>query len=111
MAGGAEVIVQGIPLRRTNGRLAPDHRAAFGVRAAGLSYGNYGAYFRRVRDSLSAAVASEETSHIYPDRCEHCDICTGKLLSPARRRAKTGVLRKAHLVYGPILYPPARRAA
>jgi uncharacterized protein len=47
---------------------------------------DYGAYFRRVRDSLTAAIASRDASHAYPDPCEHCDICRWQERCDRRRR-------------------------
>jgi uncharacterized protein len=45
---------------------------------------DYGAYFRRVRDSLTAAIASGDAA--YPDPCEHCDICRWQERCDHRRR-------------------------
>ena len=47
---------------------------------------DYGAYFRRVRDSLTAAVASPAALYVYPDPCEHCDICSWQERCDRRRR-------------------------
>jgi uncharacterized protein len=36
---------------------------------------DYGAYFRRVREGLTSAVARTDAADPYPEPCQHCDIC------------------------------------
>jgi predicted RecB family nuclease len=47
---------------------------------------DFGAYYRRVRDSLAKAVRSPEPPP-YPDPCEYCEICRWRERCDARRRA------------------------
>jgi uncharacterized protein len=47
---------------------------------------DYGAYFRRVRDSLAATTNSEDAAQTYPDPCEHCDLCRWQERCDQRRR-------------------------
>jgi predicted RecB family nuclease len=48
---------------------------------------DYGAYYRRVRDSLARAVVSGNAPRPYPDPCEYCDICRWRERCDERRRA------------------------
>ncbi len=48
---------------------------------------DYGAYYRRVRNSLADFTASQAEGEIYPDPNEHCDICRWQQRCEARRRA------------------------
>ena len=47
---------------------------------------DYGAYYRRVRDSLAKAVVGDAQKP-YPDPCEYCDICRWRERCETRRRA------------------------
>jgi uncharacterized protein len=48
---------------------------------------DYGAYFRRVRDSLADAAKGRDAAPSYPDPCEHCEICRWRERCDRRRRA------------------------
>ena len=48
---------------------------------------DYLAYYRRVRNSLEAAIGEHEGGEIYPDPKEHCDTCRWQDRCDKRRRA------------------------
>ena len=48
---------------------------------------DYAAYFRRVRDALAAAVGSGDLGDVYPEPCEHCEVCRWQRRCDERRRA------------------------
>ena len=79
----AELVADVQGLRPEHGYVVAPHS---GYERQAYRMDDYGAYFRRVRDSLMLAVASGDTPRAYPDPCEHCDICRWQERCARRRR-------------------------